>query len=300
MKRIVFSIALAAALFSCKNETSVTSSTAVDQDGRQASYAFGVMLGQGSQTPTNDTIDYKQMEKGIKDYLDNPKKMDSYSQGLVMGQRIQAAMDNEVLKGGIDKNEVIAGMMDFLNKRELRISTDSVNHYMDNFYQKRAKQMSESNVQKGTEYMAQIKNEPGVQTTPSGLAYKVVQPGSGPTVQIGDMVSVKYTGQTINGKVFDSTDKNNQGEPIQFPVQDQGLITGWIEGLQLMQAGGKYKLYIPSNLGYGDQAAGEIPPGATLIFDIEVLEIGKMPKMDETHPGVNIETRQAQPTQPAQ
>lgn len=284
---------IAAALFSCKQEGSsvFTSDSNVDQDGKNASYAFGITLGQSQQAAPGDTIDYKEMEKGIRDFLNNPDKMNSYNQGLIVGRQIQNVMDNEVLKGGIDKNEVIAGMMDYLNKREMRISSDSINQIMDRFYQTRSSKMSESNKVKGEEYLAKLRSEPNIQTTESGLMYRVVQPGSGPTVKIGDFVSVQYEGKTVDGKVFDGTAKNNQGEPIQFPVQEQGLITGWIEGLQKMQKGGKYQLYIPANLGYGDQPAGEIPPGSTLIFDIEIVDISEAPPMDPASPGVNIQTQ---------
>lgn len=119
-------------------------------------------------------------------------------------------------------------------------------------------------------YFTELKKNPAILSTPSGLHYEVIAPGSEKKPVATDTVRVHYTGKLIDGKVFDSSVQ--RGEPAEFPLN--GVIPGWTEGLQLVGVGGKLKLHIPSNLGYGEQGAGgSIPPNATLVFDVELLEI---------------------------
>ena len=109
-------------------------------------------------------------------------------------------------------------------------------------------------------------------TTPSGLQYIELAAGSGPAPQPGDIVSVHYTGTLTDGTVFDSSYK--RGEPIKFPLGRGRVIPGWDEGIALMKKGGKARLIIPPQLGYGAQGAGGvIPPNATLIVDVELLDV---------------------------
>jgi FKBP-type peptidyl-prolyl cis-trans isomerase len=128
------------------------------------------------------------------------------------------------------------------------------------------------NIQKGIEFMATNKDVEGVQTTASGLQYLVLTEGTG-TEHPGptDMVKVHYHGTLIDGTVFDSS--VDRGEPIGFGL-DQ-VIPGWTEGLQLMVVGEKTRLFIPSNLAYGNRNMGAIGPGSTLIFDVELLGINE-------------------------
>ncbi len=131
---------------------------------------------------------------------------------------------------------------------------------------------SAANKKIGDAFLAENKTKPGVQTTASGLQYLIEKEGTGPKPTATDKVKVHYTGRTLEGKVFDSSVE--RGQPIEYPVT--GFVTGWIEALQLMPVGSKWKLYIPSNLAYGDRGTGaDIKPGATLIFDIELLDIVK-------------------------
>jgi FKBP-type peptidyl-prolyl cis-trans isomerase FklB len=126
--------------------------------------------------------------------------------------------------------------------------------------------------EEGQKYLADNGKRKGVTTTASGLQYEVLKEGTGPKPAVTDSVSVHYHGTLIDGKVFDSSVE--RGEPTSFPLQ--GVIRGWTEGLQLMPVGSKWRFYIPSDLAYGDQAQGDdIPPGSTLIFDVELLGIVK-------------------------
>ncbi|QKQ71185.1 FKBP-type peptidyl-prolyl cis-trans isomerase [Acinetobacter sp. 10FS3-1] len=119
-------------------------------------------------------------------------------------------------------------------------------------------------------FLTENAKKPGVKTTASGLQYRVTQEGSGKSPAASSVVKVHYSGKLVDGTVFDSSVE--RGEPIEFPLNQ--VIPGWTEGLQLMKEGGKATLYIPSQLGYGEQGVpGTIPPNSTLIFDVELIEV---------------------------
>mgnify|MGYP003341512271 FL=1 len=104
---------------------------------------------------------------------------------------------------------------------------------------------------------------------PSGLRYEILKAGEGANPKASDTVKVHYTGTLIDGTVFDSSVQ--RGEPVEFPLGE--VIPGWTEGLQKVNKGGKIKLYVPPSLGYGDNGNDRIPPGATLVFEVELLDI---------------------------
>lgn len=122
-----------------------------------------------------------------------------------------------------------------------------------------------------TAYMAKVAKEPGVKVLPSGLAYKVVRsgPATGLKPQAQDEVKVHYEGKLENGTVFDSS--YERGQPAAMPLR--GLIPAWQEALPMMRPGDEWILYVPSNLGYGEEGQGPIPPGAPLIFRIELIDV---------------------------
>jgi len=130
----------------------------------------------------------------------------------------------------------------------------------------------EANHKAGEAFLAENKSKPGVTTTASGLQYLVLKEGTGPKPLPTDKVKCHYHGTLLDGTVFDSS--VDRGQPVDFPVT--GVIQGWVEALQMMPVGSKWRLFLPSNLAYGDNAAGpKITPGSTLIFDVELLEIVK-------------------------
>lgn len=119
-------------------------------------------------------------------------------------------------------------------------------------------------------FLAENANRAGVQTTESGLQYEIIQEGTGKKPSADNQVKVHYEGTLVDGTLFDSSIK--RGEPVTFGVTQ--VIPGWVEGLQLMSEGAKYKFYIPSDLGYGAQGAGEmIPPHSALVFEVELIEV---------------------------
>ncbi len=132
--------------------------------------------------------------------------------------------------------------------------------------------VGEKNKAEGEAFLAENKKREGVKVTESGLQYEVIKMGEGPKPTKDDKVKTHYHGTLISGKVFDSS--KQRGEPVEFPVS--GVIPGWIEALQLMPVGSQWKLYIPSNLAYGERGvSADIGPNTVLIFEIDLLEIVK-------------------------
>jgi FKBP-type peptidyl-prolyl cis-trans isomerase FklB len=147
-----------------------------------------------------------------------------------------------------------------------------INNCIISYMQSKKSEAAEPYKIEGVAFLDSNRKQPGVVVTPSGLQYRIVKQGTGPKPEAGDKVKVHYQGTLINGKIFDSSIQ--RGEPITFGVSE--VIPGWTEALQLMPVGSKWQLFIPSELGYGDNGAGaDIKPGATLIFDVELLEIVK-------------------------
>lgn len=159
---------------------------------------------------------------------------------------------------------------DVYNNKTLLIPSEKCNMTIQNKLQEFM--MQKTNAEKATaaNFLEENKKRPGVITLPSGLQYEIITKGTGPVPTATDTVKANYIGSLINGQEFDNSYK--RGEALVIPVG--GVIRGWTEALQLMPVGSKWKLYIPSELGYGDRGAGgAIPGGAALIFEIELLDI---------------------------
>lgn len=152
-----------------------------------------------------------------------------------------------------------------------KLSEEQCNSIIMNYMQSIKGEKAAAVKKAGQAFLEENKKRAGVVTLPSGLQYEVVKEGTGPKPAITDTVKVHYHGTLIDGTIFDSSVQ--RGEPISFPVN--GVISGWVEALQLMPQGSKWKLFIPSNLAYGDNDAGPvIKGGSTLIFEVELLGIG--------------------------
>jgi len=134
---------------------------------------------------------------------------------------------------------------------------------------------AKTNLAQGDAFLAKNAKAPGVQTTASGLQYQVITEGKGAKPQPSDIVKVNYKGTLLDGKTFDSS--YDRGEPATFPLNQ--VVPGWQEGIAMMPVGSKYKFWIPAKLGYGDKGTpgGPIPPNATLVFEVELLDIVKQP-----------------------
>ncbi|MBO4645275.1 MAG: FKBP-type peptidyl-prolyl cis-trans isomerase [Bacteroidales bacterium] len=171
----------------------------------------------------------------------------------------------------IDANVFLQGLKDAMAGQN-KFSTDEMQAafgLLDSMVRANQDKMLKEEKAAGAAFLAKNKTQPGVKETPSGLQYKVVREGNGKKPNATDKVKVHYKGTLLDGTVFDSSYDRN--EPIVFPLGN--VIAGWTEGLQLMSEGSKYILYIPSDLGYGDRGAQTIKPGATLIFEVELIEV---------------------------
>ena len=204
------------------------------------------------------------------DKLTTDREKVSYMVGMDMSKGL------EQIKGEIDMAIVMQAMQDTLAGKPLLMTEQESQAVRQTFIQKlqaaqagKQKEQAEKNQKEGAAFLAANKSKPGVKTTASGLQYQVVTEGKGPKPKATDQVKVHYTGTLVDGTKFDSS--VDRGEPTTFPLS--GVIPGWTEGLQLMPVGSKYKFFIPANLAYGDQAPPNIGPNATLVFDVELLEI---------------------------
>ncbi len=171
----------------------------------------------------------------------------------------------------VNANIVAKAITDVLKTGKPLMNDQQANSCIINFVQKAKAEKAEPNKKAGEVFLAENKTKPGVITLPSGLQYIVLKEGAGPKPAATDKVKCHYKGMLIDGTVFESS--IDRGQPIEFAVT--GVIPGWTEALQLMTVGSKWKLFIPSNLGYGDQGSGRIQPGSTLIFEVELLDILK-------------------------
>lgn len=194
----------------------------------------------------------------------------AYSIGYMTGKASEAQIPK------LDTKAFVAGFNDAFAKKPGAMKEEEMKAALMAFETKmRAEQMAKmklattEGVTKGAAFLAENAKKPGVKTTASGLQYEVITEGKGAKPVASSTVKVHYEGKLIDGTVFDSSIK--RGEPISFPLN--GVIPGWTEGLQLMTVGSKYKLTIPSSLGYGEQGAGPIPPNAVLVFEVELLEV---------------------------
>lgn len=170
----------------------------------------------------------------------------------------------------INEDIMMDAMHAVLKGGDLKIDVKDANKIIGEYVQAEKAKQASVNVEKGVKFLEDNKSKDGVKTTESGLQYKVISEGDGAKPLAADVVKVHYTGKLISGKVFDSSVE--RGTPAEFPVNR--VIPGWTEALQLMTVGSKYELYIPANLAYGERGAGaDIGPNATLIFEVELLEI---------------------------
>ena len=200
-----------------------------------------------------------------------PVPMDKVS--YFIGTNIGGQMKSQGIE--IDVAALTAGIGDTLAGKEPKYSKDELMAAMQAFEAKMqadAAKKSEAAKADGDKFLAENKKREGVTTTASGLQYEIIKKADGPKPAATEQVKVHYHGTLIDGKVFDSSVE--RGEPVTFPVQ--GVIKGWVEALQLMPVGSKWKLFIPSDLAYGKQGAGgDIGPDAALVFEVELLEIVK-------------------------
>lgn len=196
----------------------------------------------------------------------------SYALGINLGRSINQLQGIE-----LNRDMIYQGLENAFADQESPLTEEDVQQLLMALQQEmQSAQMAQQQAaaqeakERGQAFLEENKTKDSVQVTESGLQYKAIRPGSGPSPAATDMVSVHYEGRLLDGTVFDSS--YERGEPAKFPLNR--VISGWTEGLQLMKEGAKFQFYIPSDLAYGDRGAPpNIGPGETLIFDVELLEV---------------------------
>lgn len=190
----------------------------------------------------------------------------SYAIGLGIGQNLLSMGAK-----GIEVDDFAQAIKDVLDGNRTAISHTEARDIVNKYFEELEQKMNAANIEAGRKFLEENAKRPGVVTLPSGLQYEVIKEGNvGRYAKATDQVQCHYEGTLIDGTLFDSSIK--RGQPAVFGVNQ--VIPGWVEALQLMPEGAKWKLYIPSDLGYGAQGAGEmIPPHSTLVFDVELLKV---------------------------
>jgi FKBP-type peptidyl-prolyl cis-trans isomerase len=193
-----------------------------------------------------------------------------------VGADIAASLKRQEID--IDPKALVAGFSEgfagkaALNETELQNALEELRTTMAARIEARQKVAGEKNLKAGAEFLAANAKKDGIMTTASGLQYRVMKSGTGPSPKNTDIVEVHYHGTLIDGTVFDSS--VSRGEPVTFAV-DQ-VIPGWVEALQLMKVGDQWQLFVPAALAYGERSpGGSIGPNSTLIFEVELLSIEK-------------------------
>lgn len=202
----------------------------------------------------------------------------AYALGTVLGGEVKSNLEHLASTGmSLDDKIVLAALIDAihgnskLSEEEVQAAVMELVELSSSLAEAESQAVGIRNLEDGLAYQAQNSARDGVVVTESGLQYEVLVAGTGAQPNAQDVVTVHYEGQLIDGTVFDSS--YERGEPIAFPLDR--VIVGWSEGVQLMNVGAKYRFVIPAELAYGDQQrpGSPIPPNATLIFDVELLEI---------------------------
>ena len=190
---------------------------------------------------------------------------ESYALGLLIGKQLAGLGASDISLEDFSK-----AVKDVLTNAELEISHENAQGIVSQYLQAKKAEMSKKTKEEGEKFLEENKKKEGVITLPSGLQYQVLKEGNGKKPKATDKVRCHYEGTLIDGTVFDSSYRRNQ--PADFPLN--GVIKGWTEGVQLMSEGAKYRFFIPFNLAYGAQGAGDSIPGySTLIFDVELIKV---------------------------
>jgi FKBP-type peptidyl-prolyl cis-trans isomerase len=240
---ILSAIAVCAIFISCDSSANkkITSKKELESPKDKQSYAFGANMGMAIKRVDANLVDYDLVIQGIRDQLDTT---------------------NPVL---MDDNEIMAAL------QELAQAVQRVDMVRDSILREERKVQAVENLVKQNAFLEKNKAEFDVVSTESGLQYAVLTQGSGELPKDGDKLSVHYIGTLLDGTKFDSSLDRNQ--PLSITLGETRLISGWVEMLRLMKKGEKVKVWVPSNLGYGENGNQVIPGNSLLVFEMELLDI---------------------------
>jgi FKBP-type peptidyl-prolyl cis-trans isomerase len=225
--------------------------------------------------------------------LETQKEKFSYSIGVNVGTNIRQQgvdIDPNLLFQGL--NDALAGELKLLTEQEVQEALAALQQELRARHEQKRVEQVEKNKAEGEAFLAENAKKPGVITLPSGLQYRIITEGSGASpTRVQDSVKAHYRGTLLDGTEFDSSLK--RGEPATFALN--GVIKGWTEALQLMKEGSKWELYIPSDLAYGPNGRGQhIGPNATLVFEVELIEVIPAPKPEPVVSGEIIKVPSAE------
>lgn len=230
----------------------------------------------GSDDKKEETSEAESSQNATQTEYTSEAQQNSYAMGASMARFAKQRFEQEAAVGiEVDYEALQAGFIDSLagqpvfDDEKIQSLTIAADNKFRAAQKAKADAAAASAKEDGIAFLAANKDKEGVQVTDSGLQYLVIEAGDGVSPAAEDTVSVHYEGTLVDGTVFDSSIQ--RGTPASFPLNR--VISGWTEGLQLMQVGAKYRFFIPSELGYGARDAGQIPPNSTLIFDVELLDV---------------------------
>ncbi len=284
-------VALAAGLCSCSGQSSKGNlKNSVDS----LSYAIGMARTQGlDQFLMQQGIDSTQMVNFVKGFNEGASKLDPEDAAYIIGLQVGQMVSKQWVEGfnrqifgndstqSVNREQMLAGFVAGTLGKENVMTRMYAETYMrtemEAVQEKALAVQYADNKAAGEKFLAENKTKEGVQTTPSGLQYKILTKGNGPVPADTSRVQVNYKGTLIDGTEFDSSykrkDKNGKSKPATFRANQ--VIKGWTEALTMMPVGSKWELYIPADLAYGSRNTGKIKPFSTLIFEVELVSIEK-------------------------
>lgn len=215
--------------------------------------------------PNNQSLD--KLNKLVKKYIDicrhpadSPKMLiatcKSVSDAIKKTCNTMSTLDNQA----VEKQTALAGNVIMNKELEAANKATEINNAA-----------AKTNRVEGEEFLKKNAKKPGVKTLPDGLQYRIIKNGAGPSPSNASTVVVEYEGRLVDGTVFDSTAKNNKGKPVSLSVSS--VMRGWSEALKMMKKGAEWEIFVPYELGYGEQGEGNVPPFATLIFKLKLVDV---------------------------
>ena len=284
-------VALAAGLSSCSGTSSKGN---LENNVDSLSYAIGMARTQGlDQFLMQQGIDSTQMVNFVKGFNEGATKLDPEDAAYIIGLQVGQMVSKQWVEGfnrqifgndstqSLNREQMLAGFVAGTLGKEDVMTLMAAQTYMrtemEAVQEKALAIEFADNKAAGEKFLAENKTKEGVQTTPSGLQYKIITKGNGPVPADTSRVQVNYKGTLIDGTEFDSSykrkDKNGKSKPATFRANQ--VIKGWTEALTMMPVGSKWELYIPADLAYGSRNSGKIKPFSTLIFEVELVSIEK-------------------------
>ena len=284
-------VALAAGLSSCSGTGSKGN---LENNVDSLSYAIGMARTQGiDQFLMQQGIDSTQMVNFVKGFNEGATKLDPEDAAYIIGLQVGQMVSKQWVEGfnrqifgndstqSLNREQMLAGFVAGTLGKEDVMTLMAAQTYMrtemEAVQEKALAIEFADNKAAGEKFLAENKTKEGVQTTPSGLQYKIITKGNGPVPADTSRVQVNYKGTLIDGTEFDSSykrkDKNGKSKPATFRANQ--VIKGWTEALTMMPVGSKWELYIPADLAYGSRNSGKIKPFSTLIFEVELVSIEK-------------------------